>query len=75
MMFDWTAEKVNDVILADHSSDSIPIHGNFNVHHKEQLLHSNKSEEQDKYYHAFSIAYKLIQIMDDPTHVPDIAGH
>ena len=63
-----------DKILVSYPSANIHICGDFNVHHEEWLVHSNKTDPVGRYCHNFSVAYELTQIIDSPTHVPDIIG-
>ena len=49
--------------------------GDFNVHHKEWLVHSNKTTAEGRHYHEFALAYDLTQIVNKPTHIPDQPGH
>lgn len=59
----------------DNPSAKIHICDDFNIHHKEWLVHSNKSDEEGRYCYDFSITYDLIQIIDKHTHVPDTTVH
>lgn len=43
--------------------------GDFNICHREWLTHL------PKYCHYFSINYELTQVVDNPTHVSNIAGY
>ena len=63
-----------DKILANHPSANIHICGDFNVHHEEWLVHSNKTDTEGRHCHDFSVAYELSQIIDSPTHIPDVVG-
>jgi len=63
-----------DKIQVDYPSADIHICGDFNVHHKEWLVHSNKTDSEGRHCHAFSVACELTQIVDSPTRVPDVAG-
>ena len=72
-IFDSIAENI-DSVLVDHPSASIHLCGDFNIHHKEWLIHSNCTDEEGRYCHSFAIAYDLTQIVDKPTRVPDVVG-
>lgn len=64
-----------DDITSHNLLASIHICGDFNIHHKEWLVHSNITEEEWKYCHDFSIAYELTQVVGKPIRVPDTTGH
>ena len=74
VIFDSIAEKI-DSILSVHPSASIHLCGDFNVHHQEWLVHSNKTDREGRYCHDFALAYDLTQIVDEPTHIPDQVGY
>ena len=67
-MFDKIASQI-DKIRVDYPSANIHICGDFNVHHQEWLVHSNKTDTEGRYCHDFSVAYELSQIIDSPTRV------
>ena len=59
-----------DKILVDYPSANIHIIcGDFNVHHQEWLIHSNKTDPEGRHCHDFSVAYELSQIIDSQTRV------
>lgn len=63
-------EKIDNILSA-----TIHIDGNVHIHHKECLVHSNRTDEHKKYCYFFLHIYKLTQIMDKPTHIPHTAEH
>ena len=73
-VFESIASQI-DKIQLDYPSANIHVCGDFNVHHKEWLVHSNKTDPEGRHCHDFSVAYELTQIIDAPTRVPDVAGH
>ena len=73
-IFESISEKI-DTILLSQPSASIHICGDFNIHHKEWLIHSNTTDFEGRYCHNFALAYELSQIIDGPTRVPDVTGH
>ena len=73
-VIDHIADQV-DKIYNDHPSASIHICGDFNVHHEEWLVHSNKTTPEGRICHDFSVAYELTQIVDKPTRIPDNIQH
>lgn len=55
---------------------TIPICGDFDIHQKEWLVHSNITDEEWKYCHDFSSTfYELCQVVGKPIRVPDTTGH
>ena len=73
VLMDQIAEKV-DLILTECPSANIHICGDFNVHHKEWLIHSNTTDAPGRQCHDFAMAFGLTQIVDVPTRVPDRKG-
>ena len=69
-IFKSISEQI-DHILSAHPSANIHICGDFNVHNVEWLAHSNKTDDEGRFCHDFSIAYDLTQIVNEPTRVPD----
>lgn len=63
-----------DDILSDHSSITIHICDNFNIH-QECLFHSNITDEDGKNSYDFAITYELTRIVIKPTRIPDIVWH
>ena len=74
IIFDRISDKI-DSILLDHPHAEIHVCGDFNVHHEEWLVHSNKTDLEGRHCHDFAIAYGLTQIVTEPTRVPDVASH
>ena len=72
-IFDCIAEKIDSILLA-HPSASIHLCGDFNIHHQEWLIHSNRTDEEGRHCHSFALAYDLTQIVDRPTRIPDVDG-
>lgn len=54
-----------DNIITEFPSPSIHICGDFNIHHKKWLIHSNKTNEEGNYYRDFSITYEQTQIIEE----------
>ena len=72
-VFQKIAENI-DSILLDYPFASFHIFGDFNVHNKEWLIHSNKTSSEGRFCHDFALCYGLEQIIDVPTRVPDISS-
>lgn len=62
VMIDKIGEKI-DNILSDYSSSTIYICGDFNIPNKEWLAHTNITDEEGKYCHHLSNAYRLTQLV------------
>ena len=73
ILLDQIAEQV-DLILTKFPSANIHICGDFNVHHKDWLIHSNHTDAPGRQCFEFAAASGLTQIVDVPTRVPDRAG-
>lgn len=54
---------------------TIHICDDFNIHDKEWLVYWKMTDKEWKYCYDFSIGYKLSQIIDKPTCVPDTTEH
>ena len=61
--------------MSVHTTASIHICGDFNIHHKEWFIHSNKTTAEERHCYDFGLAYDLTQFFDKPTHIPDQSGH
>lgn len=57
-MFDTIIETI-DNIFYEYPSVNIRIRGDFNIHHKEGLAHSNKTDKEGRYSRDVSIVYEL----------------
>ena len=73
-VIDHIADQI-DKIYSDYPSANIHVCGDFNVHHEEWLVHSNKTDPEGRICYDFSIAYELTQIVDKPTRIPDNINH
>lgn len=60
--------------MSDHSSVNIYVCRDFNVHKVEWLVHSNKTDDERRFFHEFSLTYDLTWIVDKPSWVPDTDG-
>lgn len=63
VVYDKIAEKTDDV-LSNYPSANFSICAVFNIHHREGLFHLHITDEEGKYSHDFSIAYRLTQTTD-----------
>lgn len=71
VIFNWTSEMI-DNIFTKFPLTSVHICSDFNIHHKDWLVHSNKTGKEGRYYGDFSIAYELTQIIEELTPVPNV---
>lgn len=66
VILDRISERI-DTILPKYLSVNFQICGDLNVQHKELLVYWNKTDEEGRYYRAFSIAYELTQNIEEST--------
>lgn len=67
VMFDRITNMI-DNIFTEYTSARFHISGDFNILHKEWLVHSNKTDEESRYCRDFFITYGLTQIIEELTH-------
>ena len=72
-IFDQLGQSI-DAILSENPYADIHVCGDFNVHHSEWLIHSNKTTPEGRYCYDFAVAYDLTQTVTKPTRVPDAPG-
>lgn len=58
VLFDKITMHIND-ILSDHSSASVDICGDFNIHHKQWLVQLNKKQRKKKGATVMAFPYRL----------------
>lgn len=73
VMFNKITEIIDNT-LTESPSARFPIFGDFTIHHKEWLIHSNKNDEEGRYCWDFSVASNW-QLIEEHTHVPYATGH
>ena len=60
-----------DRVISLHPAAQVMVFGDFNVHHKEWLIHSHGTDAAGTSVYNFSITQGLTQIVSSPTHIPD----
>ena len=60
-----------DKVLCSYPSANIHVCGDFNAHHMEWLIHSNKSDDAGVGCYEFALSHDLKQLIDYPTRIPD----
>ena len=63
-----------DRAISQHPAAQVMVFGDFNVHHKEWLIHSRNTDVAGTATYNFSISQGLTQIVSSPTHIPDRAS-
>ena len=73
-MFEHLSSQV-DHINQRYPSAEVIILGDFNVHNKSWLTHSNKTDPEGIMAEHFAISHNLTQLVNEPTRIPDISSH
>lgn len=68
-MFNRVSKRTDDIHIEFHLA-RFHIRGDFNIHHKVWLVHTNKTDEEVIYWRDFSIAYDLTQFIKKWTLTP-----
>lgn len=66
LTFNEIVERIHSIFSEPPPPVSIHICGNFNIHPKECLVHSNKTEQEGRYSRDFFIDYEQTQIFICP---------
>ena len=64
-----------DEVLSINPSASVFVFGDFNVHHKDWLTYSGRTDRPGELCYNFSISSDLTQIVNFPTRIPDCDSH
>ena len=56
-------------------SANVFVFGDFNVHHKDRLTYSGRTDRSDELCYNFSVSNDLTQIVNFPTRIPDCDSH
>ena len=67
-IFDFISSNIAEVFL---TNPSVSIFGDFNVHHKDWLTYSSRTDRPGELYYNFSISNDLTQMFNFPTRIPD----
>ena len=64
-----------DEVLLINSSANVFVYGDFNVHHKDWLTYSDRTDRPGGHCYNFSISNALTQMVNFPTLIPDCDSH
>ena len=73
-MFEHLSSQI-DHINQRYPSAEVIILGDFNVHNKSWLTHSNKTDPEGIMAEHFAISHNLTQLVNEPTRIPDVSSH
>ena len=73
-VFDSVSSNIDEVLLIN-SSANVFVFGDFNVHHKDWLTYSVRTDRPGELCYNFSISNDLTQIVNFPTRIPDCDSH
>ena len=68
--FDYISHNIDGVLLVNPSAN-VCVFGDFNVHHKNWLTYSSRTDIPDKLFYNFCISNDLTQMFNFPTWIPD----
>ena len=69
LVFDSVSSNVDEILLINPSA-SVSVFGDLNVHHKDWLTYSGRTERPGKLFYNFSISNVLMQMVNFPTQIP-----
>ena len=72
-VFDSVSSKIDEVLSINPSA--VFLFGDFNVHHKDWLTYSSRTDRPGELCYNFSISNDLTQMVDFPTRIPDCDSH
>ena len=64
-----------DEVLPINSSANVFVFGDFNVHHKDWLIYSGRTERPGELCYNFSFSNDLSKMVNFPTRIPDCGSH
>ena len=68
-IFDSISSKIDKVLLIN-SSPNIFVFGDFNIHHKDWVTYSGRTDQPGELCYNFSISNDLTQMVNFPTRIP-----
>ena len=74
MVFDSISSNIEEV-LSINPSANVFVFGDFNVHHKDWLTYSGRTDRFGELCYNFSISNDLTQMVNFPTWIPDCDSH
>ena len=69
LVFDSVSSNVDEILLINPSA-SVSVFGDLNVHHKDWLTYSGRTERPGKLFYNLSISNVLMQMVNFPTQIP-----
>ena len=73
-VFDSISSSIDEV-LSINPSANVFVFGDFNVHHKDWLTYSGRTDRHGELCYNFSISNDFTQIVNVPTRIPDCDSH
>ena len=73
-VFDSISSNIDEVLSINQSANLF-VFGNFNVHHKDWLTYSGRTDRPSELCYNFSLSNDLTQIVNFPTRIPDCDSH
>ena len=74
MVFHSISSNIDDV-LSINPSANIFVFGDFNIHHKDWLTYSSRTDRSGELCYNFSISNNLTQMVNFPSRIPDCDSH
>ena len=74
MVFDSISSNIDEVLLINPSAN-VFVFRDFNVHHKDWLTYSGRTDRPGELCYNFTISNNLTQIVNFPTRIPDYDSH
>ena len=74
MVFDSISSNIDEVLLINPSAN-IFVLGDFNVHHKDWLTYSGRTDRPGELCYNVSFSNDLTQMVNFPTRIPDCGSH
>ena len=72
--FDALSDSISK-ILEKYPDSEIVVAGDFNVHTSSWLAHSSHTTPEGQYAELFATHNELVQLVNEPTHIPCVQGH
>ena len=73
-VFDSISSNIDEVLLINPSAN-VFVFGYFDVHHKDWLTYSGRTDRPGRLCYNFSISSDLTQMVNFPTQIPDFDSH
>ena len=73
-VFDSISSNIDEV-LSTNPSNNVFVFGDFNIHHKDWLTYSGRTDRPGELCYNFSISKDLTQMVNFPNQIPDCDSH